>query len=208
MSGNITSDGRLVARKDSDDGAEAVRVADSQKRTSATDLKVDGTLSYTIGGSSPQGEEDSLDVCKVLIQRLNLEGRRWAAPTKPGGPEGGIDCVTSDGQQELHIQVTRAVSNQDIWRKLGQSGTVATPTTVQDAANDLLNCAKVKAQRVPRDELARIVLALNAMDTPGHSLCAVTDDFRKRHGQAVRALGFKVVWVVGPLTELTTRLDA
>ena len=117
--GNIAPSGRLVGRKLSTDGTEAIRVSDSQKRSSATDLDTSGQLSYSIEGVSPRGESDTLDVCRTLIQRLNMSGGQWGAPTVPDGPEGGIDCVANDGQQALYIQVTRAVSKQDIWRQLG-----------------------------------------------------------------------------------------
>ena len=91
--GSIAPSGRLVGRKLSNDGTEAIRVADSQKRASATDLDTSGQLSYAIEGVSPRGEE------------------------------------------------------------------------------------------------------------------VVIHDFQKRHGAAVRALGFQAIWVVGPLAELTRRLD-
>jgi hypothetical protein len=207
VGGSISPSGRLVAQKDSTDGTEAIRVADSQKRSSATNLDANGTLSHTIEGPSPKGEADTLDVCRVLIKRLNMDGGRWSEPSRPEGPEGGIDCVASDGQQNLYIQVTRAVSNQDTWRQLRHSGSVATITTIEHAADDLLDCARAKARGVPRDQLSGIVLALDAMDNVSHSLKAVIMDFRKRHGHTVRALGFKAVWVVGPLESQTSRLD-
>jgi len=207
VGGSISPSGRLVAQEEPTDGTEAIRVADSQKRSSATDLDANGTLSYTIEGPSPKGEADTLDVCRVLIKRLNMDGGQWSEPTRPDGPEGGIDCVASDGQQDLYIQVTHAVSNQDTWRQLGQSGSVATSITIEHAADDLLACARAKARGVPRDQLSGIVLALDASDTASHSLKSVVADFRKRHASTVRALGFKAVWVVGPLEHQTSRLD-
>jgi hypothetical protein len=207
VGGSISPSGRLVAQKESMDGSEAIGVADSQKRSSATNLDVNGKLSYTIKGPSPKGEADTLDVCRVLIQRLNIDGGLCSEPVRPEGPEGGVDCVANDGQQDLYIQVTRAVSSQDIWRQLGQSGSVATNTTIEQAADDLFACARAKAREVPRAQLSEIVLALDAMDTASHSLKVVVKDFRKRHGLAVRELGFKAVWVVGPLESQTSRLD-
>lgn len=207
VGGSISPSGRLVAQRDSTDGTEAIRVVDSQKRSSATDLGANGTLSYAITGSSPKGESDTLDVCKALIQRLNSDGGQWGEPLRPKGTEGGIDCLASDGQQDLNIQVTRAVSNQKPWRQLGKSGSVDKLITVAQAADDLLASAMAKARGVPRDQLSEIVLALDAMDTASHSLAAVVIEFRKRYGAKVRALGFKAIWVVGPLEKLVTRLD-
>lgn len=207
VGGSVSPSGRLVAQKDSTDGTEAIRVADSQKRTSATILDASRTLSHTIEGASPRGEADTLDVCRVLVKRLNMDGGQWSEPSRPEGPEGGIDCVASDGQQDLHIQVTRAVSNQDTWRQLGQSGSVTINKTIEEAADDLLDRARAKARGIPRDQLSDIFLALDAMDTASHSLNVIVTDFRRRHGHTVRALGFKAVWVVGPLESQTSRLD-
>jgi hypothetical protein len=189
------------------DGTEAIRVADSQKRSSATDLDANGTLSSKMEGPSPKGEADTLDVCRVLINRLNLDGGQWNELTRPDGPESGVDCVARDGQQDLFIQVTRAVSNRDTWQQLGQSGSVASTTTIELAADDLLSRARVKARGVPREQLSEIILALDAMDTASHSLKAVVTNFRKRHSSIVQALGFKAIWVVGPLESQTSRLD-
>ena len=205
--GNIAPSGRLVGRKLSNDGTEAIRVSDSQKRSSATDLDTSGQLSYSIEGASPRGESDTLDVCRTLIHRLNMSGGQWGAPTVPDGPEGGIDCVANNGQQALYIQVTRAVSKQDIWRQLGRLGNATATATVQRAADDLFWCVQTKAQKIPHAQRSNLLLALDAMDTPGHALEVVIQDFQKRYGGAVRALGFQAIWVVGPLAELTRRLD-
>lgn len=205
--GSIRPSGRLVVQKISTDGTQAIRVADSQKRSSATDLTSDGTLSFSIGGPSPQGETNTLDVCKTLVHKLNLEGGHWSEPVVPEGRETGIDCITKDGLQELNIQVTHAVSDQNTWRQLGQMRRVTVTTTVQNAADDLLHRARDKSRKASRNQLANTILAIDAMDTASHSLRIVINEFRQRHGSALRQLGFQEVWVVGPLEELTERLD-
>lgn len=207
VGGSVSPSGRLIAQKESTDGTEAIRVLDSQKRSSATDLDSNEKISYTIQGPSPKGEENTLDVCRVLINRLNLEGGQWCEPAKPVELEGGIDWEAKDGEMVLSVQVTRAVSNQDTWQQLGQSGNVASITTIENAADDLLARAREKARGVPRVQLSEIVLALDAMDTAGHTLKAVVNEFWKRHSATVRALGFKAIWIIGPLENQTSRLD-
>lgn len=56
VGGSISPSGRLVAQRETADGTEAIRVADRQKRSLATDLDANGILSYTIDGPSPKGE--------------------------------------------------------------------------------------------------------------------------------------------------------
>ena len=112
---------RLVVQKISKDATEAIRVVDRQKRSSAANLSPDGTLSFTIAGASPQGESDVLDVCKTLVSKLNVMGGQWGEPARPKGRETGIDCMVKGEEGTLNIQVTRAVSDQSIWRQLSQS---------------------------------------------------------------------------------------
>jgi hypothetical protein len=197
----------LVIRKLSNDGTEAIRISDSKKRSSAIDLDTSGQLSYSIEGASSHGESNTPDVCKALIQRLNMSGGQWGEPAIPDGRDDEIDCVAHDGQRTLNIQVTRAVSKQDIWRQLDRLGSVTDTTTVQRAADDLICRVQMKAKIVPPVRRSNLLLALDAMDTSGHSLGVVINDFQKRHGAVARALGFQAIWIVGPLAELTSRLD-
>lgn len=200
--------GRLITQKNSTDGSEAIRVANSQKKSSSADLNADGTvLSYAIAGPSPQGEANTLDVCQVLVQRLNVEGGRWSKPECYRGPKHHVDCVAGDGQQNLYIQVTKAEIDPGVWRRLSQLGNIKTETTVQAVADSLLQSVKNKAKRYSAVQRSEIVLALDAMDTAGHTFKHVISDFQKRHGETVRGLGFKAIWVVGPLPELAARLD-
>ena len=162
-------------------------------------------IRYSIEGPSPHGESDTLKVCATLIGRLNLDGDQWGAPLKPEGPEEGIDCVTSDGAQRLPIQVTRAVDKR-LWSALGSSGSATEQLTVGNAADDLRKAIRRK-ESIPSRRRAGMVLALNAVDTPGHALSVVVKIFRQRYGTEIRALGFRAVWVVGPTAALTMRLD-
>ncbi len=204
---NIPPHGTLIAHKNGADGSQAVRVTDSQSRSSAIDLDTNGTLTSFVQGTSPRNEEGIIEACSILAQHLNMRGGHWGAPEIPTGVEGGVDCILRDQQEELHIQVTRVVPSRDFWRQLGQSGTVTEVATVQNASDDLLSRAQDKARRMPRHQLADIDLVIDARDTSGHSLRPVVIDFRQRHASVLNTLGFKAVWVVGPTTDLTERLD-
>ncbi len=206
FTGNSNPSGRLVAKKESDDRTEAIRVADSQKRSSATDRQLDGTLSQVIEGNSPKGEEDTLDVCNVLIERLNLEGGNWQGATKPIGKEGGIDAFTRNGQEILNFQVTR-IPKKEFWQELSQSRSVQSFGTIQKASADLYDSVNKKNCKIPPNQRKEIVLVLDAMDTACYALKAVVDEFRNHFGQEIQGFGFKAIWLVGPLASLTSRLD-
>jgi hypothetical protein len=87
-------------------------------RAASADLDEDGLLSFSVSGSSPQGEELTLIVCKLLVQKLNLDGHTW---NEPVSGDGVVDCQATDENdpsQFLKCQVVRAVSDQKLWKQL------------------------------------------------------------------------------------------
>jgi hypothetical protein len=201
LGGNIPMGGRLVARKISTEGTEAIRGED-QRRSSA-DIDIDGKLSYIIKGSSPQGETGSIEVCKALIECLNKEGSHWREP-RPIDFSDDYDCIAYDGSQELHIQVTRALEER-LWRLLANEGKAGEEhITVKEAADDLWHAIEKKKDY---GDKGNIILAIDARDTPGHALQVVVESCWQRHKMEIRELGFKAIWVVGPIEELIIQLD-
>ena len=92
-------------------------------RATSADRNDDGSLSYSILGSSPQGEEDTLAACHVLVRVLNAIGGNWTEPSVLG--EGVVDCEAVDRalpSRKLSIQVVRAIANPNLWEKLNRRG--------------------------------------------------------------------------------------
>jgi hypothetical protein len=50
------------------------RESEREGRAASADRHNDGSLSYSILGSSPQGEEDTLSTCRILVNALNAAG--------------------------------------------------------------------------------------------------------------------------------------
>ena len=187
---------------------EAVRIADGSSESISADHQ-SGLLRHQLRGHSPQGEQGTWDVCQRLVQRLNREGANWGPPSKPRGPEQGIDWEARDGERVLRIQVTNAVRDTNLWRSLGRHGTVSDTRTVEQAADDLRDAIKHKSERkiTIKEHRGEITLALRATHAAGHAFSAVTQAFKKRHGSWASGLGFESIWVVGPNETLTVRLD-
>lgn len=99
------------------------------------------------------------------------------------------------------------MSDQRIWRQLSQTRTATVTTTIENAVDQLLERAVGKSQKVSHEQLADTILAIDAMDVASYALRAVIDNFRLRHRLTLQQIGFKEVWVVGPLENLTWRLD-
>ena len=155
------------------------RQVDREGMASAADVTPEtSSLSYQIEGRSRQNEEGVERVCGVLIERLNEEGSSFGPPSRPVGKEQGIDCVAWDGNRRLAIQVTRAEPKQAIWKELAAKGATGDTLALSEAVNAIRSLIKEKALR----DRHGIVLALDALDTPGHALDAVVQLFRATHG--------------------------
>lgn len=79
IKGQLTEIGRRLGR------LFAFRETARQGRTANADKHNDGSMSYSLDGSSPQGEEDTVNACNVLIKALNLRGGSWEDPIEGQG---------------------------------------------------------------------------------------------------------------------------
>jgi hypothetical protein len=205
FNGTLSSNGRLVVRKITNDGTEATRVADSQGRSTTADLNADGSIHHSIKGIAPHGETDNLIPCNILVEHLNMNGEKWGTPKNRTGEEDGVDCVACNGTQELRMQVTR-VARQEVWRELATSGSTKKHTTVLNLVNDLREAVR-KKEALSTEQRKRITLVLDAVDFPNYTYPHVVESFRKSYGVEVQGLCFKAIWLAGPLAEMTARLD-
>jgi hypothetical protein len=158
-------------------------------------------------GEPPHGERDSIKVCSILIERLNNDGASWGTPRKLEGLEKGVDGVAHDVRDPskvLRIQVTHALARTKYWAELARSKQLGVQRTgsEEDLASDLFAAIQRKKDH-PKD----VVLALNAIFTPGHAFVPVVAVFRSRYLRAVQSLGFEAIWIVGPTERYTAQLD-
>lgn len=88
------------------------------------------------------------------------------------------------------------------WHKLDRYAL----TTIIQAAAELAATIQHKAT-IPPAQRPTLVLAVNALDTPGHALSAVVDICRRTYGAEFAALSFSAIWIVGPTVTLILRVD-
>jgi hypothetical protein len=165
----------------------------------------DGLLSYSVSGSSPQGEESTLEVCKLLIQKLNLDGSAWDEPVQVKGSD--VDCETTDinnPSQRLQIQVVRAIADQELWKYLNTRGTAQESNVDPSILRSYIEKAIKKKEKSARKGLT---LVLDATLLPGIALDEVIEVFRDQRSAWASSLGFEGIWLVGPVNELVQRLD-
>ena len=206
LEGEITMHGRLVARKISSDGSDAIRVADDQGRSVTADLTSIGEARYEVAGRSRQNEEGVLEVCQILARRLRRDNGEVGEPRRATGPEQGVDCEIPTHDEVLQVQVTRPAT-PDFWQRLNRDATAERSISSTDAANDLLALVEAKAQKTSPSDRAHILLALDATETAVHAMPSVAQAVRERRGADVARHGFKAVWIVGPSDDLVFRID-
>ena len=202
MSAIATMDGRSVSFRESE----------RQGRVASADENDDGSLSYILTGTTPQGEEDTVLTCRILIQAMNAAGATWGEPTEPK-MTGIADCISvnkNNNKETLEIQVVRAVADKKIWAKLAKDGRICEQNVDK---NDLIEMIKdsinIKAseKKIPFKMRSKLVLALDATRVPVLVLDIVSQHCKNILGNWISSLGFQSVWLVGPKAELTWQLD-
>lgn len=74
---------------------------------------------FSVSGSSPQGEEQTLNVCRLLVKRLNSLGATWGEPSLIELAD--VDCQAIDTENHenvLCVQVVQAVTDPQLWQRL------------------------------------------------------------------------------------------
>lgn len=179
-------------------------------RAASADRHDNGSLSYSILGSSPQGEEDTLSACRILVKVLNASGGNWADPV-PG--EGIVDCEAVDARfsdQKVSIQVIRAIADQELWKNLNLQGNIQELNVSKNQLICLIKDAiekKASERSIPQSIRPSLTLALDATRLPVLGFEDVVERFQSQFGGWTKSLGFEAVWLVGPQDSLTWRLD-
>jgi hypothetical protein len=183
--------------------------SEREGRASAADENADGSISYALTGPSPQGEEDTLAVCRKLIAKLNRAGSNWSEPVLGTA---GVDCEACnplDEEKTLSIQVVRAIVDPEFSRHLSEVGHIQGRDDMERLAQYLRDAIGHKAseKKIPTRLRSGLVLALDANRLSHLTLDAVVEEFKIHHGDWASSLGFKEIWLVGPVDDLTWRLD-
>ena len=186
------------------------RESEREGRAAAADINDDGTHYYSIKGTSPQGEEDTLPTCRQLIMALNKIGGSW---TEPRLGEGVEDCVATnrnDTSDRISIQVIRAIVSDELWRELNLEGKFEDRESREKDLAKLLKEAiakKANDRKIPKSIRTSLVLALDANRLPIMGFTGVIEKYHDLYEDWTKNQGFKEVWLVGPDNSLVKRLD-
>lgn len=164
-----------------------------QGRTVSAKQGKDDKLSYTLNGNSPQGEEDTLSACRILVNTLNKAGGNWHQPTIG---DGIIDCQAVDRQnneRKLCVQIVRAVVDTKFWKTLNLEGKIMRDDTTKALADKIKSAIDAKAndRKVPKVSRLGLILALDATRLPALGFDAVVENFRSRWGSMSQRIGLR-----------------
>lgn len=179
-------------------------------RITSVDRSDDGLLSYSILGSSPQGEEDTLPTCRVLISVLNASGGHWTDPVRVPDDD-VVDCEAVDvnhRDRKLSIQVVRAIVDEKLWNQLNEQGRFEElNVSKKQLIVQIKSTIEKKNRAIPRADHPSLTLALDATRLPVLGFEDVIEEFQSQFGSWTRSLAFEAIWLVGPQSSLTWRLD-
>jgi hypothetical protein len=198
-----------VVVKRRDETIIGYRFQDSEGKSVAAD-STPSALTFSIAGASRQNEQGVRNVCTILMRKLNHEGAHWQScidltKNTSGDPE--VDCELSDGHNILKIQVTRAHTPPSFWKTLWRYQRSSDALTPEFAAEILKEAISAKARRCTKSQRRRLVIALDATETPSHTFNPVIHCFAERYTNWIGSLGYCSIWLVGPNITLTRRLD-
>lgn len=202
--------------------AEAVVTAPSP-RVATYSHYPDGTEEITVGGEGfrsssiaggndqrqefhgrpAQNEEDVLQVCRSLRAALQREGQVWGRFSLPPARTDDADAVAEDDAGAvLRVQVTRV--ERVAWGTLAQHGQATLQRSIDVRVADIR--AAVESKLYPDAQRRKLLLALDAIRSPGYVEDPVVAAFLAAHGAWAAGLGYRAIWLVGPTAELTHRL--
>lgn len=173
---------------------------------SSAEISPDG-VNQELKGLPPQGEHDTLRVCRQLVEALNASDAIWLQPEEGDRDE---DCVCRgrDSSAQLRIQVVRAVADRQYWQDLARQRELSESLLIEAAADRLKHAIEHKTgpDGIPPENRESLVLALDAGRVPALAFEEVAVGFRKAHGDWARGRGFQGIWVVGPDPRMIHRL--
>ena len=184
-----------------------VAFRDSERDGCATSAdEVDGKIQTALLGSSPQGESDTLNVCRTLVMKL---GKPWAEPLKWREQYADVDCYSinvDDEKDVLLIQVVRASSGKDLWYTLANAGRSEMTGTPEELAGEIFRAVKKKSDRTQPTRRPKLVLAMDASRLAGFNQESVVKTVMQDYGLDLSLMGFRAIWLVGPTVSRTFQL--
>ena len=184
----------IISGPEPETGDEVIQVHDPGARSIGR-LKKDGSVELSVEGAGGVGRSGEGRVKKTLRQKLAQDGT--AARFEPGRDEYGEDAILQVGDVSLTFQIVTAPQARTFWQEASRTS-ATTQVSEVGAARWLETAIESKALRIPADQRAKTVLAVDARHVGFLAAKPILDVYTRRFGDPVRKYGFASVWVVGP----------
>jgi hypothetical protein len=196
-------DPRVITTSDFDDGSTE-RTVGSRGFKTTTRTDASGT-EQSFDGMPVRGEADVLQVCKVLRQALLAKGFELEKFRLPKDDR-AADAVAETPNGEMEVQVV-GVLPASIQAELGRTNSATSNASAAERAEQVCTAIEKKAGRYAPAVKAALVLALDSIRSPAHTLHDVVSELKSAvFSGRVANSGFKAVWLVGPLATDTHQL--
>lgn len=186
------------------DAAEGRRV-DSQppsggRAFSRTDGK--GDFDVELSGDLDRGLANELHVLRTLVAAL-IANERTAVLADGSRDDRGEDGVLVVGGVRVAVQIVSLPVEPTIWKDLASKGNVEVSGTIDDAVAMIRRALEHK-----RGKASGTILALDAAHFAAFIGPALSHAYCERHGSPEDEFGLAEVWLVGPTSRSTCRLNS
>jgi hypothetical protein len=198
----------VVAHLRGTDGSDAaVRISAGDAAINADALA--GTeLVRSVKAKPRHNEEGNPKVCGLLLTKLNRVGDTWKNLSFPDKRHSDVDCTAeNDDGDILKMQVTRAARSESFWRGIGKGHVMCNLQSEETAIQNLKDAIDRKSRRLPESQKKKLLLVLDATETPDLAFTQAINSFRASLGKWAKSQSFRSIWIVGPVEDLVHRLD-
>jgi hypothetical protein len=155
-------------------------------------------------GRPAQNEQDVLQACRSLRAALSRNGEVWGPFSLWPTQADDVDAIAEDGAGAvLRVQMTQV--ERAAWNRLARDHQVTLQRSDQELAADIR--AALESKLILPAQRSNLLLALDAIRSPGYVHSAVVAAFVTNHGEWAASLGYRAIWLVGPTAELTRQLS-
>jgi hypothetical protein len=156
-------------------------------------------------GRPPRDDNDVLQVCAILRTALNDKGSTWSAFSEPPRSDDHVVATATDkGGAVLRVQVARV--DRTTAKTMARGDPVIRQRSVGQRVTDIRAAMDSNARRHKSSQRGELVLALDAIRSPGHVEGAVVDAFLTAHQTYASGLGYSAIWLVGPTGDMSRQV--
>lgn len=191
----------IIAGRDQATGHSRIRVQDPETASVST-RSPDGRITTEVTGVANVGRAGEPRLTRTFRQALSRAGIEII--TSPGRDDWGEDGVFTAGTRQLVLQVVTSPADADFWSET-RSG-ASKEGSAEEAVKWLHEVITKKAERTPPAERSRTVIAVDIRHAGVLAEQPSLDTYLKTYDEPTAAFGLASVWVIGPTTEMTSRL--